>query len=256
MPQSEQFIVAQRPSGSVFMRCIGMQSMEPDVVLAIQSELEQFVDECHSVFICHVSAIKSMQASQGLLAKVFEDNEPVSITTEVGNGSTRVIRTGVLGREATELFAIEGKFEKLQARSLVMAIFTHWDSVTRPRIASRLGVSERDVESQLMGEWRLLRNWLVHRDGDAEEQYYRKAETLARLLDSRPGEPGITTQGVLLLMEQLRSLTVIVNPEGLEPFIQFPDLRPEERAKLWQGQGPGGRILPLWHEGLSSAEGA
>ena len=43
MPQSEQFIVAQRPSGSVFMRCIGMQSMEPDVVLAIQSEGEQFI---------------------------------------------------------------------------------------------------------------------------------------------------------------------------------------------------------------------
>ena len=61
-----------------------------------------------------------------------------------------------------------------------------------------------------MGAWRLLRNWLVHRDGNAEEQYFRKAEALARLLDSRPGDPEITTQGVLLLMERLHSLTVIV----------------------------------------------
>ena len=63
------------------------------------------------------------------------------------------------------------------------------------------------------------------------------------------------THGVQLLMEQLRSLTVIVNPEGLEPFIQFPEFRPEERGRLGLSQDPSGRILPLWHEGLSSAEG-
>ena len=61
MPLSEQFVVAQRPSGSVFMRCIGIRSIGPDIVSAIQEELEQFVDECHSVFICYVSAIKSME---------------------------------------------------------------------------------------------------------------------------------------------------------------------------------------------------
>ena len=55
MPHSEQFIVAQRPSGSVFMRCIGVRSIEPDVVSAIQKELEHFIEECHSVFICHGS---------------------------------------------------------------------------------------------------------------------------------------------------------------------------------------------------------
>ena len=56
-------------------------------------------------------------------------------------------------------------------------------------------------------------------------------------------------------MEQLRSLTVIVNPEGLDPLIQFPELRTEERGRLGLSQDPSGRILQLWHEGLSSAEG-
>ncbi len=251
MPLSEQFVVAQRPSGSVFMRCIGIRSIGPDIVSAIQEELEQFVDECHSIFICHVSAIKSMEATHGLLNKMFEDNEPVSITTVLRSGSPRVMRTSVLGEEAAKLFTSEGKFEQLQAKSLVMSIFTHWDSVTRPRVASLLEVREKeDVESELMGAWRLLRNWLVHQDGNAEEQYFRKAEALARLLDSRPGEPEITTQGVLLLMERLYSLTVIVNPDKVEPFVQFPELSAEQRAKLLQSKDPNQTILSLWHQGL------
>lgn len=251
MPLSEQFIVAQRPSGSVFMRCIGIGSLGPDIVSAIQEELEQFVDECHSVFICYVSAIKSMEATHGRLHKIFEDEEPVSIATVLVNGSTRVVRTSVLGGEATALFSSEGKFEQLQAKALVMSIFTHWDSVTRPKVASLLDATEtEEVESELMGAWRLLRNWLVHRSGRAEEQYFDKAEALAGLLNSRPAEPEITTQGVLLLMERLQSLTVIVNPDKMEPIVQFPDLSAEQRAKLLQSRGPNQHILSLWHQGL------
>ena len=136
-------------------------------------------------------------------------------------------------------------------KSLVISIFAHWDSVTRPRVASLLELGEtEDVESELMGAWRLLRNWLVHRDGNAEKQYFRRAEALTRLLSSRPEEPEITTQGVLLLMDRLQSLMVIVNPDNVEPMIQFPDLSAEERAKLHQGLKPDERVLPLWSEGL------
>ena len=225
-----------------------MKRTAPDVVLAIQRELEQFVDECHLTIICYVGAIKSREATQGLLAKVFEDNEPVSITIALSERSTRV-QTSVRGEDAAKLFSSEGKFDQLQAKSLVMSIFTHWDSVTRPKIASLLGVRKKeDVESELMGQWRLLRNWLVHRDGDAEEQYFRKADALAQLLDSRHGEPAITPGGVLALIKRLRSLAVIVNPDKLEPFVQFSDLSAEQQAKLTKRKDQ--RILPLWHEGL------
>ena len=43
-------------------------------------------------------------------------------------------------------------------------------------------------------------------------------------------------------MERLRSLTVIVNPDKLEPFVQFSDLSAEQRAKLLQSKGPNHRI--------------
>ncbi len=228
-----------------------MAAIEPDTVSAIQQELEKFVDECHSVFICHVSAVKSMEANRDVLDRVFEANEPVSIATALPDGSTRVTRTSVLGAEAAELFSSEGRFELLQAKSLVISIFAHWDSVTRPRIASLLDVGKtEDVESELMGAWRLLRNWLVHRDGNAEKQFFRRARPMAQLLNSRPGTPEITTQGVLLIMERLQSLAVIVNPNKVEPFVKFPDLTAEQRAKLLQGRKPNEKIVALWHQGL------
>ena len=101
-----------------------------------------------------------------------------------------------------------------------------------------------------MGAWRLLRNWLVHGSGRAEKQYFDKAEALAGLLNSRPAEPEITTQGILLLVERLQSLTVIVNPDQMEPIVQSPDVSAEQRAKLLQIRGPNQHILSLWHQGL------
>ena len=37
----------------------------PDITAAIQQELKQFVDDCHSALICYVSAVRSMEATQG-----------------------------------------------------------------------------------------------------------------------------------------------------------------------------------------------
>ena len=218
MPPREQIILAQRRVGSVYVRCIDMdERINCSIASGIRSDLEEFVDECHSIFICHISAVKGMEATQGHLTEILQDNQPVNITASLGDNQPRVISTGILGREATALFSSEGKFQELQAMSFVVSIFAHWEHVIRPMLACQLGVNYKKVESNLMGDWRGLRNWLIHRGAkDAEDDYFGKAKELPCLLDSRRGEPRVTTREVLLLMERLRVLTVIVNPKGQE----------------------------------------
>ncbi len=215
---TEVFIGTRRPSGMVSLAYIG-RPPAPDVPGAVQRVLEEFIDECHSVFICYFGAVMGMDNTRDIFAQAYEGNTPVTIELS-DNDATDLVRTRILGNEAIEMFSSEGRFEKLQARSFVIAIFTEWEAVTRRRLATLLGVKPEDVQSNLMGDWRRLRNWLVHKDGDAEKQYFDAGEGLARHLGSRRGEPEISTSEVFKLIEQLRSLVVIVNPGNVE--LYFP----------------------------------
>ena len=86
-------------------------------------------------------------------------------------------------------------------------------------------MERRDVQSDLMGEWHHLRNWLIHPVDDTEREYFKNAKMLVKVLgDLRPGNPEAKARMVFPLMGYLNSLQVIVNPDGLEPGIELSSL--------------------------------
>ena len=175
-----------------------------------------------------------------------ENEEPVQIVAVASDGTKQTLTTSVLPGEAAELFNSEGQFEKLQSKALVTAIFTQWENVTRPAIASLLHLdSPIVVRSELMHQWRLLRNWLVHGGNTGvEKQYFEGASEMVELLGSQRGQPEITAVGVTKLMRKLQSLAVMVNPDNEDPLLEFPE--DVQKPKL----GPGERAIPLWHQGF------
>ena len=227
---TEVFIGARRPTGMVSLNYIGRPPAS-DVPGAVQRALEEFIDECHSVLICYFGAVMGMDAIKDIFAEAYEGNVLVSIDVS-DNDATDLVRTRILGNDATEMFSIGGRFERLQARSLVISIFTEWESVTRRKIATLLGVKADDVKSNVMGDWRHLRNWLLHKDSKAEEQYFNAVGGMAGHLGSQRGEPEVTTAQVFKLMEWLSSLAVIVNPDNVEPYFPSPILRHEQRFRI------------------------
>ena len=243
-PQTEQLIFAHRPSGKVFMRCIRMAAFASETVRALQDELEGFIDKCHADFICFVAAMDGAQT--GRPAWNEDNQEPVKIVAVASDGTKRAIQTSVSPKEAADLFSTEGQFEKLQSKALVTAIFTLWEGVTRPTIASLLNLeSSRVVRSELMHQWRLLRNWLVHvGHSGVEKQYFERAGEMVALLGSQRGRPEITAVGVIKLMGKVRSLAIMVNPDDEEPLLEFPEDGPKPKL------GPGERAIPLWHQGI------
>ena len=136
-------------------------------------------------------------------------------------------------------------FGKSQAKWFVLSIFSHWEDTIRPRIVNVLGVPIRETESDFMGEWRLLRNWLEHpaSGGDGEQQYFNRAKKLARLLRSQRGKPEVTVSGAFLLMDQLNALRIAVNPLSQESLVKFVTPDPETWAKIQEQIGPNGRVL-------------
>ena len=131
-------------------------------------------------------------------------------------------------------------------RSVVLA-YQRWEEFARPRIAEALGTKHADVKSDLMGEWRHLRNWLVHPDEKTEEAYFKNADLLAKIPGSpRPGRPEVKSNMVMFMMGYLNCLHAVVNPDGLPPGLELSAVDPSMKEQLSAQAEPGYILQPIW----------
>ena len=145
-----------------------------------------------------------------------------------------------------EAFSDDGEFERLYAKAFVVFTFQIWDEVTRPKIATALKVEPDHIEANLMGDWRHLRNWLIHRTKRAERDYFDKAGMLVHLLGSQPNEPSLTAEKVFILMQHLNRMSVEVNPHSVEFGIEPAPLDPATIAEVGKTLEPGaGMVVPV-----------
>ena len=140
-----------------------------------------------------------------------------------------------------------GEFEKTYAKSFVIFTYQLWEEFARPKIAQALDTAHCDVRSNLMGEWRHLRNWLVHPDEKTEKAYFKNAKLLAKISGNlRPGKPEVKSDMVFPMMGCLNSLHVVVNPDGLSPGLDIGPLDPKMEEQVSEQLEPGMSILPIW----------
>ena len=239
----EVLAFASWPGGKVSFRCIGVEC-DNETAQAVTEALEQLANEWHMMSIWLFGVLKSREIIQKDLAESAGRDEPVSFGTAYEDGSIRTFRTRVKCGEAVASFTDE-RFGKFYAKSFVLSVFSYWEDIFRPKIGNLLGAPMETAESDIMGEWRLLRNWLTHpaAGGDAEKDYFSRAKTLPQILDSQRGKPDVTVGDAFLLMNQLNSLRITVNPLKQEPLVRFVRLDPETLAKIQAQLGPNDRIL-------------
>ena len=113
----------------------------------------------------------------------------------------------------TEAFELRGDVERLFARAFVVFVYHLWDESTRPTIADILGARDKDcIKADLMGDWRHLRNWIVHPNQDTENDYFSRATVLTRVLHlQRERPPIITVRSVMTLVDLLGAMQIRVN---------------------------------------------
>ncbi|MCE2457132.1 MAG: hypothetical protein J4G14_04890 [Dehalococcoidia bacterium] len=91
-----------------------------------------------------------------------------------------------------EAFSQGGEVEITYGKAFVISIYHMWDELSRPKLGRALGVkSTKDVKADLMGEWRYLRNWIVHQHQSSEDEYFANAKTLTGALELNRGHPQI-----------------------------------------------------------------
>ena len=205
------------PGGMLTLRCTGVPKISEEAKAEIQNTMQQFSSNCQMMLIWFSAILGSRNAMRSHLNDVAKQDEPFTINTYRPDGRVDSVLARVPVDTVIEAFTEAGDFERLYAKAFV--VFTHqiWEEVARPKIATALKVEKPDhITADLMGDWRHLRNWLVHRTETAEGDFFRKSKMLPQILNVRPGDPSLTASGVATLMQQLNHMQVDVNPRSLD----------------------------------------
>ena len=118
--------------------------------------------------------------------------------------------------ELIEAMRPGGEFEDLNAKGLIVLIYTLWEDSARKKLSKVFGLKDKNqIKCDLMGDVRLLRNMIVHRTDKARKEYEVKAEVLPRLWGSIDTESLVLVDGMVYeLMGELNGIQVEVPESG------------------------------------------
>ena len=222
--------------------------MAKPAVDIVSEAMWRFATECQLMVVLYAGVLLSRATIQSQIGSKRNRDKPFAISTTGKDGKVSGIWAWLPTGTVFDAFSAGGEFETTFAKSFVVSAYQMWEEVTRPKIAQALGTSHNEIRSDLMGEWRHLRNWLVHPSEETEETYFKNASLLARIPGGpAPGNgPKIKSGMILPMMGYLNHLTVIVNPAGLAPAIEITSMDPELADQVSRETDPGVVLLHIW----------
>ena len=235
-------------AGTIRIQYVGLTPISESAVAEMRNAMEEYTVECQLMAFLYAGVLGSRHEVQGRLSKDSSRDGTFTLASNYMNRTTPTIWARLQAGRVLDAFSEGGEFEKLYSKAFVVFAYQMWEDSVRPRIAKMLGVGHADVQCDLMGEWRHLRNWLVHPDETTEQAYFKNARMLAVVLDGlQPGNPEVRSDMVFPLVGYLNSLHVNVNPSQLSPALEVTGLDPalvEQRRKDLEGTGMA--EVPIW----------
>ena len=163
--------------------------------------LDEFRRSCRKYYVCY--AMSSLGLKQGYDFLKSSDANPDN-TLYVGKGPPSDGKSDADIRIGEYFRGYENReFQELVARSFVIAIYTEWEEVWRPKIAEKSRVNTADVKCDLMGDLRRIRNFIIHNDWKSELEVldwvvnpdeFRITEDMLRKLISQIGTMQVTME--------------------------------------------------------------
>lgn len=216
--QKEATISVTWNSGTVLIQCVGFHPSSRSVGEDIGRVLWRFVTECQLLYVLYMSVLRSRGSIRRELSKNQGRDTPLVFADRDEVGTVRSVWAQVPLGKVLDAFSQGGEYESIYAKAFVLFVFQLWEDFTRPEIARLLGVEHKTVSSDLMGEWRYLRNWLTHPSEKALRAYFDNADLLAQIPDQpQPGTAVVSSKMVNPMMGYLNSLHIVVNPHELTP---------------------------------------
>ena len=194
---------------------IGDREIDQSAVDSIRETMHQLITEAELMLIWFAGLSRSFAAIR-LDLKSLEhllEHPPLTLVIEdpedYEGDRIRAMDLFVPKERVLEAFSSGGDFEQLFGKAFVTFVFHMWDEFSRPAIARSLGVQPvQHVKADLMGDWRCLRNWLVHQHQSSEDNFFGKAKILSGAFDLHRGQPIISAKVIVGLVARLNVMQV------------------------------------------------
>ena len=236
-PTTVQIQVA-RGGGIVTLRCVGIPDVGDEAKFEIHQAIDRFLDDCQTIIVWYAAIERFQDSIHQRLSETVPRDQPLTFSNVHPNGEERVLLQ-VPGDTVIDAFSRGGSFEVAYTKAFVVFAYHIWEEATRPMIASALRVDVKDVKSDLMGEWRHLRHWVIHTSEANKCRMFTEAENLVRMLGLEQDDPILTPDMAFYLMEHLGRMHVDVNPKSLEFGIRATPPTPKMMAEIIEGMEPG-----------------
>ena len=166
------------PGGMLTLRYTGIPTVNKEAQDEISAIMQKFSIDCQMMIVWFAGILSSREAMRRHLDGMAQGSEPLSISSLRPDGRVDSIFARIPVEEVIDAFSDAGEFERLYAKAFVIFTYQTWEAVARAKIATALKVEDKHIKSDLMGEWRHLRNWIVHPTDNAEQDCFRGAKTL------------------------------------------------------------------------------
>ena len=243
MERTHGIIQVGWPGGKLTLRYADIPKISEEAQDEIKNTMKQFSNDCQMMLIWFVGVLSSREAIRNYLEKLAQQDEFLTIDGLRPDGRVGYIFAKVQTDKVIDAFSDAGEFENLYAKAFVVFTSQTWEEVARPKIATALKVKSNNIDANFMGNWRYLRNWIMHRTEEAERKYFKNAKGLTQLLGSQPGEPNLTSDKVFILMQHLNRMSIDVNPNSVEFGIEPVALDPGTIAEIAKTIDPGAGII-------------
>ena len=101
-----------------------------------------------------------------------------------------------------------GEAYDMQAKLTIVYIYHLWEDNYRAYVAKRLSLDKNQVECDLMGDIRLVRNEIVHNNSQLDENTINELKMLPSIWNLRPGTLVLSNAMFHALMEQLNAIRI------------------------------------------------
>ena len=234
-------------AGTLHVQYVGLSEVSDSAAEKAGETMWRFAADCQIMVVLYAGVLHSRGGIQTQLGGNIDREKAFAVTTDDRDGNVEAVWAWLPRGKVFDAFSAGGEYEQIFAKAFVVFAYQRWEEFARPRIAEALGTKHADVKSDVMGEWRHLRNWLVHPDKKTEEAYFKNADLLAKIPGSpRPGSPEIGSGMVTFMMGYLNCLHAVVNPDGLPPGIELGALDRRTEEQLSAQAEPGQILQPIW----------
>ena len=215
--QKETQITTVCNAGFFLIHCVGFHPPDP-AIKSVVNTLWKFSNECQLMFILYHSVLNAQNPIREHLGLEISDDAFYVGFDEYKDGIESHVYNFIPLKEVANAFAPNGLFETMHAKSFVIFAYQLWEEFARREIERILEVGSNDVESDLMAEWKHLRNYLVHPSEQNQQTHFNNVSLLPKLPNqSDPNSPVATADMMKPLLNCLNSLHIVVNPGNLHP---------------------------------------